>query len=218
VVLAKDYLRLKLTCEYAANVTDASATALFSVQDRSWAGEMLDAIEIPKDWLPKAYESATVSGRVTSRAAELIGLSAGIPVVAGGGDDAKSALGCGAVETGIIASSIGTSGILMAVSNRSVADHKRRVDMFCHAIPQKWQFIGVTYSAGASLRWFNDAFCDSERAAANNRGVNVYDLLCSEANVITQGDRDPIGRKGLPSRARRRCSSTGKPCLRSVEI
>lgn len=187
LLLPKDYVRLKLTGERATDVCDASATALFDVSNRTWSAQMLNSLEIPEQWLPDAHESVEITGRIRSEAAKLTGLAPDTPVVAGAGDDASSAVGCGAVSTGIVASSVGTSAVLMAVSDESVPDPKMRVDMFCHAVPNKWQIIGATLTAGASLRWFKDVFCEVESMQARHVGADVYDLLCREAANVVPG-------------------------------
>ncbi|HOM72076.1 MAG TPA: FGGY family carbohydrate kinase, partial [Armatimonadota bacterium] len=84
VLLPKDYIRLKLTGEYATEVSDASGTSLFNVKKRAWADEMLDAIDIPKEWMPRVYESPEITGRITDEASALTGLAPGTPVVGGG--------------------------------------------------------------------------------------------------------------------------------------
>ncbi len=191
VLLPKDYIRLKLTGEYATEVSDASGTALFNVTKREWAWEMLDAIGVPKDWMPKSYESPEVSGRITSEAAMLTGLAQGMPVVGGGGDQAAGAVGNGIVEPGIISSTVGTSGVVFAYSEKPTVDPKLRVHTFCHAVPGKWHVMGVMLSAGGSLRWYRDTFCGAEGTVARALGRDTYDLMSDEAAKV------PVGSEGL---------------------
>src|SRR5205823_2930345 len=139
---------LKLTGEYATEVSDASGTALFNVRQRKWADELLDAIGIPRDWMPAAYESPEVSGRITEAAAAATGLALGTPVVGGGGDQAAGAVGNGIVETGIVSSTVGTSGVVFAFSDQPIVDPQLRLHTFCHAVPGKWHLMGVMLSAG----------------------------------------------------------------------
>ena len=133
VLLPKDYIRLKLTGEFATEVSDASGTALFNVKKRDWAYEMLNAMDVPADWMPKSYESPEVSGRINAEAAALTGLAEGTPVVGGGGDNAAGAVGNGIVEPGIISSSVGTSGVVFAFADKPVVDPKLRVHTLCRA-------------------------------------------------------------------------------------
>ncbi|MDI6829214.1 MAG: FGGY family carbohydrate kinase, partial [Armatimonadota bacterium] len=122
VLLPKDYIRFKLTGDFASDVSDASGTSLFNVKKRKWADEMLDGIGIPREWMPKVYESPEITGRVTEEAAEITGIKAGTPVVGGGGDQAAGAVGNGVVETGIISSTVGTSGVVFAFADEPVVD------------------------------------------------------------------------------------------------
>ena len=187
VLLPKDYIRLKLTGEYATDVSDASGTALFNVRERKWSYEMLEAVQIPSKWMPDVYESPEVSGRLTAQAASETGLEVGTPVVGGGGDQAAGAVGSGVVKTGIISSTVGTSGVVFAFADEPVVDSKLRVHTFCHAVPGKWHVMGVMLSAGGSLRWFRDAMCEKEREMASAVGRDPYDIISEEAAQVPAG-------------------------------
>lgn len=187
VLLPKDYIRLKLTGDYATDVSDASGTALFDVTNRKWSDEMLDALDIPREWMPTVYESPEITGHISDEASELTGIEVGTPVVAGGGDQAAGAVGNGIVEPGIVSSTIGTSGVVFAYSDQPVVDPELRVHTFCHAVPGKWHVMGVILSAGGSLRWFRDTFADSECSIARNTGSDPYDILSEEAATVPPG-------------------------------
>lgn len=191
VLLPKDYIRHKLTGEFATEVSDASGTSLFNVTKRRWADEMLDGCGIPRDWMPKSYESFEVSGRITPEAAALTGLAEGTPVVGGGGDQAAGAVGNGIVETGIVSSTVGTSGVVFAFSDTPVVDPGLRLHTFCHAVPGKWHLMGVMLSAGGSLQWYRDAFCQPEKVVASALCRDPYDIICAEA------EKSPAGSEGL---------------------
>lgn len=192
VLLPKDYIRLRLTGEFATDVSDASGTALFNVRQRKWSEEVLDAIGIPKNWMPTVFESPEITGKVTEEAALATGLKAGTPVVGGGGDQAAGAVGNGVVEPGIISSTIGTSGVVFAFSDEPVVDPELRVHTFCHAVPDKWHVMGVMLSAGGSLRWFRDTFADAECAVASNTGSDPYVILSEEADTVPPGSEGLI--------------------------
>jgi xylulokinase len=187
LLLPKDYIRLRLTGEHATDYSDASATALFNVSQRTWSDEMLAALAVPKEWLPSVHDSSVLTGRIRAEAAELTGLAAGTPVMAGSGDDAAAAVGCGAVELGIVASSIGTSAVLLATSDRAAIDPLLRVDTWCHAAPGKWQNVGSTRAAGASLRWLKNTLGEAESSVAEHTGADAYDILCQEAARVPPG-------------------------------
>ncbi len=187
VLLPKDFIRLRLTGEYASEVSDASGTSLFNVTKRDWAYEVLDAIGIPAGWMPRVYESPEISGRVIASAASATGLAVGTPVAGGGGDQAAGAVGNGIVEPGIISSTVGTSGVVFAFSDKPTVDPGLRVHTFCHAVPRKWHVMGVMLSAGGSLRWYRDTFCECETAVANAQGRDPYEIMCDEAAAAPAG-------------------------------
>lgn len=187
VLLPKDYIRFRLTGEFATEVSDASGTSLFNVTKRRWADEMLDGAGIPREWMPPAYESAEVSGRISEDTASLTGLKAGTPVVGGGGDQAAGAVGNGIVETGIVSSTVGTSGVVFAFADQPVVDPGLRVHTFCHAVPGKWHVMGVMLSAGGSLRWYRDTFAQAEMEQARAAGTEVYDILSAQVAEVEPG-------------------------------
>lgn len=157
VLLPKDYVRLRLTGESATDASDASGTLLLDLRHRIWSDELLQALEIPRHWLPAVYEGPDVTGTITAAAAATTGLPAGLPVAAGGGDNAAAAVGNGIVREGLVSSSIGTSGVVFADSETPRIDPQGRLHAFCHAIPGRYHLMGVTLSAGGSLRWWRDA-------------------------------------------------------------
>lgn len=162
VLLPKDYIRYKLTGEFATEVSDASGTSLLDVRKRDWSETMLSALDIPRDWLPPVYESPEVTGTITAEAAALTGLTAGTPVVGGGGDQAAGGIGTGTVEAGRVSLSLGTSGVVFAHSDEPFFDPEMRIQTFCHAVPGKWHLMGCVLSAGGSLRWYRDTFAPAE--------------------------------------------------------
>jgi xylulokinase len=181
VLLPKDYVRYCLTGEFATDTADASGTALFDVLGRRWSFEMLDALELDRQILPRVYESPEISGTISNRAAEMTGLREGTPVVAGAGDQAASAVGNGIVEPGIASCTLGTSGVVFAHTETAAYDPAGRVHTFCHAVPGKWHVMGVTQGAGLSLRWVRDQLMP---------GV-------SYEQMITEAATAPAGSNGL---------------------
>jgi xylulokinase len=175
VLLPKDYIRLRLTGEYATDASDAAGTLLLDVRERDWSAEILDALEIPLKWMPTVYEGPESTGGLRKEVAEELGLPAGIPVAAGGGDNAAAAVGVGVVEGGLLSSSVGTSGVLFAASGGFTPDPSGRIHAFCHAVPEAYHLMGVTLSAGGSLRWWRDA-TDAE-----------YDELVERAEGVRSG-------------------------------
>jgi xylulokinase len=157
VLLPKDYVRLRLTGEYALDKADGAGTILFDLEARDWSPAVLDALRIDPAWLPPTFEGPTVTGGVSTSAAAATGLRAGTPVVAGGGDQAANAVGVGAVSPGVVALSLGTSGVVFATTDAPLRDPRGQVHAFCHAAPGRWHLMTVMLSAAGSLRWFRDA-------------------------------------------------------------
>ena len=184
ILLPKDYIRFRLTGEFATEVSDASGTSLLNIPERRWSRRMLAALDLSEDMLPRVYESPEVSGRISAQAAEITGLAEGTPVVGGGGDQAAGAVGNGVVRPGIVSVTTGTSGVVFAHMDEPRADPQLRTHTFCHAVPGKWHVMGVMLSAGGSLRWYRDAL---GVAAAAGSGADPYDLLTTEAAEAPPG-------------------------------
>ncbi len=146
VLLPKDYVRLRLTGERAIDAADASGTLLLDVANRRWSDDVLDALELPLDWLPPVLESPEISGRT----------AAGVAVAAGAGDQPAAALGVGIDGPGPLSVVLGTSGVVLAALPAYQADPQARVHAFCHAVPGAWQAMGVMLSAAGSLQWLRD--------------------------------------------------------------
>jgi xylulokinase len=181
VLLPKDYVRFRLTGDKATDVADASGTLLLNVAERKWSDEMLAATGIDASLLPTVFESPEITGTISSSAAELTGLRAGTPVVAGAGDQAGGAVGIGIVQPGAVSATIGTSGVVFAATNSPALDPKGRVHTFCHAVPGRWHVMGVTQGAGLSMRWFRDQF------GAGMGDGDPYDRMTEEAAQVESG-------------------------------
>ena len=152
IMLPKDYVRLRLTGEWATDVADASGTLLLDVAAREWSDDVLDALELPAAWMPPLLESPEVSG--VTLASDKV--SQGIPVAAGAGDCAAAAIGVGIDRPGPLSIVMGTSGVVFAALPAFASDSQARVHAFCHAVPGQWHAMGVMLSAAGSLQWFHD--------------------------------------------------------------
>ena len=172
VLLPKDYVRLRLCGEHATDVSDASGTLLLDVAGRRWSEEVLSALELDPAWLPRVLESPVVSGLTSD----------GVPVAAGGGDQAAGALGVGVTRPGPVSVALGTSGVVFAAADEFQADPGGRVHSFCHAVPGAWHVMGVMLSAAGSLAWLRDAIgsgvpYDALLAGAENWGPGTEGLV-----------------------------------------
>jgi xylulokinase len=181
VLLPKDYVRFRLTGGYAVDKADGAGTLLFDLQKRDFSDEILGTLEIPRAWMPQAFEGPEITGAITAEAAAETGLEAGTPVVGGGGDQAAQAVGVGAVTPGIVALTLGTSGVVFATTPGPLIEPQGRLHAFCHAVPAAWHFMGVMLSAAGSLQWYRDTLA---------AGVSFDDLLAPAREV-------PAGSDGL---------------------
>lgn len=182
VLLPKDYVRFRLTGVAAMDKADGSGTLLFDLGARNWSKEVLDRLGIPADWLPPTFEGPEITGRLTAEAAAETGLRTGTPVMAGGGDQAAGAVGAGAVKPGIVALTLGTSGVVFATTSTPLVEPEGRLHAFCHAVPGAWHFMGVTLSAAGSLQWYRDTLAPGES----------FDALVAEAAMVPPGSEGLI--------------------------
>jgi xylulokinase len=170
VLLPKDYVRLRLTGERGIDAAEASGTLLFDVAHRRWSTEVCDALEIPIEWLPPVHESTAIGGA---------------------GDQQAGALGVGVDRPGPLSVVLGTSGVVLAALPEYRADPKARVHVFCHALPDTWEAMGVMLSAAGSLRWLRDVVGgeyaelvgEAERWTPGTEGLTFLPYL--------QGERTP---------------------------
>jgi xylulokinase len=158
VMCPKDYVRYRLTGEFAIDVQEASGTLLLDVTNRRWSREVAEAAGIPESWLPRVFESPEICAKISEQAAGLTGLAAGTPVAAGAGDQGAGAVGMGILQPGSVSATIGTSGVVFAATAQPTKDPKGRLHTFCHAVPGLWHVMGVTQSAGLSLSWLKETF------------------------------------------------------------
>jgi xylulokinase len=190
VLLPKDYIRLMLTGEYAMDKADGAGTVLFDIKARNWSPEILAALGIDPAWMPPTYEGPEFTGKVTPEAEALTGLKAGTPVAAGGGDQAAQAVGVGVVESGIVALTVGTSGVVFAATPSALIEPQGRLHAFCHAVPGMWHFMGVMLSAAGSLQWYRDTLApemsfddllkEAESVPAGSEGLQFLPYLSGE--------------------------------------
>ena len=191
ILLPKDYLRYRLSGDFATEMSDASGMQLLDVSNRCWSQEILDKLGIDPAWLGKLYESPEITGTVYPTAARATGLSPNTLIVGGAGDNAAAAVGTGVVAEGQAFTTIGTSGVVYAHTGKPVIDPGGRVHTFCCAVPGAWHVMGVTQGAGLSLQWFRNQFCEPQTEQAAHAGTSVYQLLDEMAGGV------PIGAEKL---------------------
>jgi xylulokinase len=177
VLLPKDYVRFRLCGELATDVADASGTLWLDVGARAWSGEVLAALDVDRAWLPRVFESPEATGSVD-----------GVPVAAGGGDQAAGAVGVGVDRPGPVSVVLGTSGVVFAALDAYASDPEGRVHAFCHAVPGAWHGMGVMLSAAGSLAWlrdvaggeFGDLVAEAERWEPGAEGLTFLPYLAGE--------------------------------------
>ena len=187
ILLPKDYIRYILTGDFATEVSDASGMQLLDVPGRCWSQEVLEKLKIDPALLGRVYESCEVTGTILPEIAAKTGLSEATKVVGGAGDNAAAAVGTGVVKDGTAFTTIGTSGVVFAHSDRVTIDPKGRVHTCCCAVPGAFHVMGVTQAAGLSLKWFKDNFCEDYVEQARGLGVDVYDLINRDIAAVPAG-------------------------------
>jgi xylulokinase len=187
LVLPKDFIRFRLTAVHATDAADASGTLFLDLRRRSYSEEMLAALDVPAGLLPEVFESPEVTGRITAAAAELTGLPAGIPVVAGGGDNACAAIGAGLIEEGHGVCSLGTSGTLFVHSMTARIDPEGALNAFCDCVPGGYHLMGVILAAGGSLGWFRDRIVTVEADFLAAKGQDPFAALMDGAGAVPPG-------------------------------
>src|SRR5271170_7144491 len=181
VLCPKDYVRYRLTGEFAMDMQEASGSLLLDVAHRRWSNEVAEVAGIPMAWLPRLFEGPEICARISVAGAGATGLAAGTPVAAGAGDQGAGAVGMGILAPGSVSATIGTSGVVFAATDSPIKDRLGRLHTFCHAAPGRWHVMGVTNGAGLSLRYFRDTFAPG----------NSYEELTARAAEV------PAGSNGL---------------------
>ena len=153
VLLPKDYIRLLMTGKKISDMSDAAGTLWLDVAKRDWSDEILAKCGLSRSHMPALVEGSANSGTLLPEIARQWGLSASVIVAGGGGDNAASAVGVGAVQPGDAFISLGTSGVVFVVNEAYRPAPESAVHCFCHALPERWHQMSVMLSAAACLSW-----------------------------------------------------------------
>lgn len=187
VLLPKDEIRRRLTGTYATDVSDASGMLLLDVKNRKWSKTLMKKLDLDPDMFAEVFESEDVTGTLTPQAAKQLNLTTDCLVVGGAGDCAAGALGNGIVKTGVVSTSLGTSGVVFAHSDQPEVDPEGRLHTFCHAVRGKWHMMGVTLSAAGSFGWFAETLCKTDAAASKKKKKDIFEQLTAEAEQVPAG-------------------------------
>ncbi len=181
VLHAKDFLNFRLTGQFVTDYSDASSMNLFDIRKKDWSDEITEAMEISKDLLPRLCPSTHVSGEISRRMADELGLVPGIPVVVGGGDGPCAAVGAGVVAEGVAYNYIGSSSWIALANPDPIYDPERRTFNFFHLDPHMVTPTGTMQSAGGSYQWLRNTLCSAEVETAGRLGGSAYDLMNQQA-------------------------------------
>jgi xylulokinase len=190
VLLPKDYLRYRLTGDYASDVSDASGTLLLNVRTRSWHTGLMATLDLDPGLFPRLVESPDITGQLTAQAATALGLATGTPVVGGAGDQAAGAVGTGTVIAGLVSVALGTSGVVFTSTDQPVDDLEGRMQTMCHAAPNLWCVFGCMLSAGGAWQYLRNTLFPEQVAKAKDPG-SVY------AAMMASAARAPVGSENL---------------------
>jgi xylulokinase len=193
VLFPKDYLRYRITGEVATDVSDASLSWFLDAKKRTWSDRMFEFTGLSRSLVPeRVLESCDIAGYLKKDIAEDWGLTAGIPVATGGGDQTAGGVGCGILKSGTIATTLGTSGVVFGACDTPFIDSQNN-GMFsqCHCVPGKYSFLGCTLAAGGSMKWLRDTFFKDKMEELKIKGGNIYEYIDSLAR------EQPIGTEGL---------------------
>lgn len=200
IVLAKDYINLKLTGELASDYSNASGTLLYDTRRRGWSTEMLDLFGVATATMPDLIPSSEILGTLQKEPATQIGLPEGIPVIGGAADYTCHALGAGLFQPGDSSIQVGTSGSVTILTDRPVADPNKRIASWEYCLPETWASIGLTQTAGRSLNWIHSAMCrhmepgsffdEAERVAGFHQTSLIFlPYLNGERSPLWDADR-----------------------------
>ncbi|MGM3311692.1 xylulokinase, partial [Enterobacter hormaechei subsp. steigerwaltii] len=154
VLLPKDYLRFKMTGKKISDMSDSAGTLWLDVGKRDWSDALLEKCELSRAAMPALVEGCEVSALLEPAVAQRWGLNPSVIVAGGGGDNAVSAIGVGAVSPGDAFISLGTSGVLFVVTDAYRPAPQSAVHAFCHVLPNLWHQMSVMLSAASCLQWF----------------------------------------------------------------
>src|ERR1700726_716957 len=195
LLMPKDYIRLKITGELGTDESDASATGIFDVEQRTWADDLIERLKLPRSIFPVAKESIELVGSLTKDAAVQLGLVPGIPVSAGSSDQPAQAVGNGLIDPPLGSVTIGTGGQVFVPLTEPLFDPELRLHTFCHAPRARWYLLGAMLSAGMALRWFR-AILGSDRFSYSelDRIAGEVEPGCEGLTFLPYivGERSPI--------------------------
>ena len=196
ILLAKDYVKFKLTGKMVTDYSDAAGTMLFDTKNMKWSDELFDLYQIEKSLMPSLAPSAAVIAEISEKAAEITGIPAETPVINGSADHAAAALGAGVTDPGEVAAILGTAGVISVVSDKRIGDPDERIFCWNYCLEDKWVNLAPMQTAGAALNWFKNNFDEDNKNAFNNYNQNIINIEAGSDGLIflpyLMGERAPI--------------------------
>ncbi|MFZ5962684.1 xylulokinase [Thalassococcus sp. BH17M4-6] len=179
ILLPKDYIGYCLHGGFVTDPCDAAGTWWYDEAARRWSDALCAATATDPAWLPEVRDGSDVAGTLTAQAAEMLGLPAGIPIAAGGGDAAAGAIVAGATapETGFV--SLGTSAQFFVTSDSFRSAPEQGLHSYAHCLPDLWFQMAAMLNGARPMSWFSEV-----------TGVSVAQLLEEAATART--DRLPL--------------------------
>ena len=185
--MISDWIVTKLTGEFVTEPTNASTSGFFDIAKRNWSKEMLEFVELSEDVIPRVQEPGTIAGQLKPEIRQRFGFAPDTVVVMGGGDAQLGTVGVGAVQKGN-AVILGGTFWQQEVNVDNVIPHPDcKVRINAHAVPDMWQYEGISFQLGLVMRWFRDGFCHREKDIARELGLSAYTLLAEMADTIPKG-------------------------------
>lgn len=186
-LMPASFIVYHLTGELVVDYSNASSTMLFNVRKRQWDNDIISTLGLDKSHLVPVRASIDIAGELTERAAKMLGLRPGIPVVVGSGDDHAACTGAGVVVPGLVCDIGGTAEPVAVATPEPLFDPSGLVETHCHADPHLWLFENPGFVSGANFRWFRDVFGGMERSMAERLLVDPYDIMNLQAEKVPEG-------------------------------
>lgn len=187
ILQPKDYIGFRLTGRRVLDIALASSTGTLDTRKKEYSGEILESLDIPVKKLPELVNPAEIIGELTKESAKGLGLSKGIPVVAGSGDVMVNAIGSGVVNVGQAYAKTATASDIVVSTDKPVLDSKFRFATYIHPSLDKWLFIGGATGGGLCYRWFRQTFGQLEESISRDLGRSPYEIMNEEAEHAQAG-------------------------------
>ncbi len=185
--MISDWVIYKLCGELHVEPSNVSTSGFFDTMRRKWSAELMETLGLPSHILPEVVEPGTVVGTLKKELAEELGIPSKIKVIMGGGDAQLATIGVGAVkehDTVIIGGTFWQQEVNVTTP---IPHPQGKIRINAHAVPDLWQFEGISFLIGLVMRWFRDAFCHREKKMAQELGISTYAILSEQSRNIPPG-------------------------------